>query len=169
MDKIGKEFVVTPEILEHFKNTSKVTISLVKQVVPNFKEYQQCWTIDLLDEYKPTESSALENAVKTNVILTKRDFIDGIEASLHTFTDDDKISVTISDDYVEVYTTKPSIRYEEASATLNRIAKAIRTKLKELNTVTMEKKTNITDVISKQNLSNEEIKAMIERLQGMIK
>lgn len=136
-----KEFKVTPEILELFRN-EKVTAKTVKQLIPNYMEYQ-IKKPELTDsKYLNEPADKLYNYMTSSHWVTAQEFLDGIESILideGLLRKDNSQEIfhfdgTHLDDgycYYEVYETNGSTYVEPEANILERICSEIRTAKKK--------------------------------------
>ena len=158
------EFIPSDELIEKIKEYPKITNSIVKLLVPDYEKYRQSISVIKCSYYNQEASNALENAINVGTFITKRDFIDSIETALDSFDDEEFINISISNDYVEVYSTSNEIITETNTEILSRLAKVLRLLKKEKVIEDVTKKFDLDKVIP-NDISNEDINAMIIKLQ----
>lgn len=159
------DFIVTDDILKLFESERKITASVVKKHIPNYKDYAKLLTYER-SVYQPEVTDKLENVLTNRVKRTKGDFIKCILDALDGIKDDIVIDLSIYDEcYIELYTVEPFTELENDALVLNRLATDIRTKRKELS----DKKVDIKQFIKSKALTNDDIETMIENLKGMLK
>ena len=158
------EFIPSDELIEKVKEYPKITNSIVKVLVPDYEKYRKSISVIKCSEYNREASTALENAINIRTFITKRDFIDNIEKALDSYDDDESININVSDDYVEVYSTRNEFISETNTEILSRLAKVLRLLKKDKVIKDVTKKFDLDKVIP-NDISKEDINAMIIKLQ----
>ena len=133
--KNNKEFKVTPEIMELFRN-EKVSARTVKQFIPNYMDYQ-IKKPELVDsKYLEEPTNKLYNYLTTSHWVTSQEFLDGIQSILDSsglLIDNSQeifhFDGTSLDDgygYYQISETVEKTYIESEAALLERICKEIR-------------------------------------------
>ena len=158
------EFIPTDELIEKVKEYPKITNSIVKVLVPDYEKYRQSTPNIKCGDFNEKASNSLADAITPNGFISKRDFIDSIEKALDSYDDEETIDISISDDYVEVYSTRIEIISETNTEILSRLAKVLRLLKKDKVIKDVTKKFDLDKVIP-NDISKEDINAMIIKLQ----
>lgn len=131
-----KEFKVTPEILELFRN-EKVSAKIVKQLIPNYMEYQIKQPERVSSKYLETAGAKISEYLYKSHFITAQEFLDGIESILayegllrkdntQEIFHFDGTSLDEGYGYYEVYETTERTYVEPEANLLERICSEIR-------------------------------------------